>query len=369
MIEPRPEILNTPLAHHGAFDYDELARLGLSPDDVIDFSVNSNPYGPPPGVREAISAVPLDRYPDRECLALRQKLAAQHGHRLENTVCVNGTAELLLLIAQAFIRPGDAVVLGAPAFSEYWRVSRLMGAVIHTYPLHLLEQRVDYEQFERLLRDLRPRVAFICQPDNPTGIVWDFETFNGIAVRHPDTLFVIDEAYINFVYSEQHQGIGLESFFLEAVTLQNVVLLRSLTKDYALAGLRLGYGLGHVDTIEAIRRVRPAWNVNALAQAAGLAVLDQSVWLRDCVRVLQADKSRLIAGLAQYGLKPLPSATHFFLVNVGDGAAFRSKLLRQQIMVRDCASFGLPQYVRIATRTPADNTKLLDAVAGIQHGR
>ena len=363
MIEPRPEILNTPLAHHGAFDYDELTRLGLSPDDVIDFSVNSNPYGPPPGVREAIAAVPLDRYPDRECLALRQKLAAKQGYRLENIVVGNGTAELLLLIAQAFIRPGDAVVLGSPAFTEYRRVSRLMGGVIHTYPLHLLEHRVDEAHFEDRLRHLRPRVAFICQPDNPTGILWDYEMFNAIATRYPDTLFVVDEAYINFVYSEQHQGVGLESLFVEAMTLKNVVLLRSLTKDYALAGLRLGYALGHPDIIEAVRRVRPAWNVNALAQAAGLAVLDQAAWLRDCTVVLQADKTRLIAGLKEHGLEALPSATHYFLVDVGNGAAFRTKLLRHQVMVRDCGSFGLPQYVRIATRTPEDNAKLLDAVS------
>src|SRR5262245_56118897 len=125
MIEPKHDILNTVPAHHGAFDYAELARLKLSPDEIIDFSVNSNPYGPPPGVREAIAAVPLDRYPDRECLALRQRLAAIHGVEIENIVVGNGTAELLQLIALAFLERDACALMPQVTFSEYARVVSL----------------------------------------------------------------------------------------------------------------------------------------------------------------------------------------------------------------------------------------------------
>jgi histidinol-phosphate/aromatic aminotransferase/cobyric acid decarboxylase-like protein len=172
-------------------------------------------------------------------------------------------------------------------------------------------------------------------------------------LRNPDTLFVVDEAYAQFLMEPQT---------LINTPLPNVIVVRSMTKDYALAGLRLGYAVGHPDVIEAVRRVRPAWNVNALAQAAGAAALDQSDWLRTTVAQLHRDKTDLVNGLRALGLKPLPSNVHFFLVNVSDGAAFRSKLLHHRIMVRDCASFGLPGYVRIATRTPQDNALLIDAI-------
>ncbi|MEO0598510.1 MAG: aminotransferase class I/II-fold pyridoxal phosphate-dependent enzyme, partial [Chloroflexota bacterium] len=146
----------------------------------------------------------------------------------------------------------------------------------------------------------------------------------------------------------------------------NVLYVRSLTKDYALAGLRLGYAIGHPDIIEAIRRVRPAWNVNALAQSAGLTVLDEGDWLKSCVQQLHQDKEKLVAGIEKLGLPVMPSYVHYFLVNVGDATAFRSELLKHKIMVRDCTSFGLPEYVRIATRTPEDNAKLLQAIEAIQ---
>jgi histidinol-phosphate/aromatic aminotransferase/cobyric acid decarboxylase-like protein len=141
-----------------------------------------------------------------------------------------------------------------------------------------------------------------------------------------------------------------------------------MTKDYALAGLRLGYAVGHVLIIAALSRVRPAWNVNALAQAAGLAALGDEVHRQQSLQALAQAREELVTGLAKLGLPPLPSATHFFLVRVGDGAAFRQALLRQGILVRDCASFGLPAYVRIATRRPEENARLLEAIRTVLSG-
>ncbi len=365
MIEPKPEVANTPPAHHGAFDYDELRQLGYSPDEVIDFSVNSNPYGPPPGVREAIMGVPLDRYPDRECIALREKLAERHSSSVEHFVFGNGTAELLNLVATAFVRPGDRAVVLQPSFSEYARAVGLMGGHVETYVIPKTTFEVDYDVFEALLRRVQPRVCMICSPNNPTGVHFAWDEIEDLSEIFKDTLWVIDEAYAQFT-QPPNSGSVLGNALDGGGVYGNLLVIRSLTKDYALAGLRLGYAIGHPDIIEAVRRVRPAWNVNGMAQAAGLAALDQDEWLRDTVNKLHEDKQTLVAGLNNLGYAPRSSSVHYFLVNVENGAAFRAKLLKHKIMVRDCASFGLPEYVRIATRTPEDNAKLLAAVEMVQ---
>lgn len=359
MIQPKPEILATPSAHHGAFDYDELAQLGYSPDDVIDFSVNSNPYGPPQSVHEAIARVSLDRYPDRECLALRKKLADHHQVHIDNIVVGNGTAEILLLIAMAFINQGDKVVTFAHTFSEYERVSRLMGGEIYRLqPSITIANFANYPKYRETVN--HAKVVFECLPNNPTGDFAGKMTLQSeFQEKHPNTLFVYDVAYINFIEEDMHQH------YQPPKLTSNMLTVHSLTKDFALAGLRLGYAIGHPDIIEAIRLVRPAWNVNALAQVAGLAVLDDISWLRDTVNQLHEDKQNLIHGLQALGLRPLPSAVHYFLVKVGNAREFRSKLLQHKIMVRDCTSFGLPDYIRISTRKPDDNQRLLDAIRAV----
>ena len=361
MIKPRPEIMDTPSAYHGAFDYDELAQINLSDDDVIDFSVNSNPYGPPSQVHEAIAKVALDRYPDKECLALRHKLAERHNCEIENIVVGNGTAELLLLIAMAFIQPNDNVLIIEPTFGEYERVSKLAGASVHKFKTALedgFELKID--DYMALMKD--KKVVFECNPNNPTGLIAPDYHVNKFLNAYPDTLYVMDCAYYNFV----HPNYWMDSIVSKLS--DNLLTVFSLTKDFALAGLRLGYAVGHPDVIEAIRRMRPAWNVNSLAQAAGLAVLDSGAWLVDTVKQLHHDKENLIAGLEGLGYKPLQSAVHYFLLNVGDAKRFRSQLLQHKIMVRDCTSFGLPEYIRISTCIPEDNAKLLSAIAEIQHG-
>ena len=171
-ISPRPEVARTPLDAHGAFDYAELKRLGINPDEIVDFSTNANPYGPSPQVFGALERTALDRYPDRECLALRQALAAHHCLPFERIVCGNGTAELLWLIAFAFIRPGDHVLILGPTFGEYARAAALAGG-------HIEEIRANSEQgfvidisaVGKRLQRMSARLIFVCNPNNPTGTV------------------------------------------------------------------------------------------------------------------------------------------------------------------------------------------------------
>ena len=357
-LSPRPEIVATQPAYHGAFDYAELEQLTLDPDELFDFSVNSNPYGPSPQVQTALVTVPLDRYPDRESLRLRRALAEHLDIGPTRILVGNGGAELLWLVGFTFLERGARVLVIGPTFGEYSRSAALMGARIESWMAPAANCfSIEAEAVARQLPRLQPTLLFLCNPNNPTGQYLPPEMIGDWARARPHTLFVIDEAYLAFVPNAcSSLTLGLD----------NILVVRSMTKDYALAGLRLGYVVGHNQAlINALNRARPAWNVNGLAQAAGLAALADQPYLRRCLADLAPANETLRAGLDAVGLAPLPSATHFFLMEVGHGATFRQALLRQRLLVRDCASFGLPQYVRIASRRPEENVRLLAGVGSL----
>jgi threonine-phosphate decarboxylase len=352
--EPRFPVLDVPRAVHGALDYEELWRRGLDPGEVLDFSANTNPYGPAKGVRAALAQVALERYPDRDALALRAALSAALGVRIERIVTGNGASELIQLMALAFVRPGDVVFVVGPTYGEYARAAALMGARVCTWQARAGDDfEPDCVAVASHLKRLSPRLAFVCNPNNPTGIAVEPRLLTSLARRHPDTLFVIDEAYEPF-------AADLGSVMHAAV--ENVVVLRSMTKDHGLAGLRLGFAVGAAPLVETLRSVQPPWSVNSLAQAAGVAALEDADHRTRGLEALRQAKDRLTAGLTQLGLAPVPSRVCFFLVRVGDGAALREELLGLGILVRDCASFGLPEYVRISTRRPEENERLLAAL-------
>jgi histidinol-phosphate aminotransferase len=352
--EPRPELLQIPDAIHGALDFAELDRLGLAPEAVLDFSVNGNPYGPSPVVGEAIAQVPYDRYPDREALALRRVLAAHLDITPDQFLIGNGSTELVWLVALAFVRAGDAVLLVGPTFGEYTRAAVLMGARLCHYTAQPEDFRVVAHDLTQLLRQWQPRLVFLCNPNNPTGTFIVPDLITHWATAWPDTLFVVDEAYLTF---------AAQAPSVLPVRRHNMLVLRSMTKAYALAGLRLGYAVGTPEILDALRRARPPWSVNALAQAAGIAAVQDTRHLTACLARIAQAKPVLIAGLHALGLAPVPSTTHFFLVRVGHGAACRQALLGRGLLVRDCASFGLPAYIRVATRRPEDNAQLLAVLA------
>jgi histidinol-phosphate aminotransferase len=196
----------------------------------------------------------------------------------------------------------------------------------------------------------RPRVVYLCNPNNPTGVVVAPDLILAWVRRHPDTMFVVDEAYHNF-------APGLAS--LLSAREQHLLVLRSMTKDYALAGLRVGYAVGAEEVIAALGNVSQPWSVNSMAQAAASSALGDERHLKQTLEDLTRAKGTLVKGLIGLGFDVYPSATHFFLVRVGDGLAFRQALLKHAILVRDAASFGLPTFIRLGTRRAEDNDRLL----------
>jgi histidinol-phosphate aminotransferase len=370
---PRPEIQGASVCQHGGIDYAELEILGIAPEEVLDFSANLNPFGPPPEVMEALCEChrgepklrvkqevreAISNYPDSDASYLRCSLAEKLEVKTENILVGSGSTELIRLVALAYFGNGDKVLIIEPTFGEYQVACQIAGASLAKQKLSgenafLLNTAKTVELIQRY----RPKGIFICNPNNPTGRYLPQADFKKILDASYDTLVVLDEAYISFVDNAWSS--------LEMIEGSNLFILRSMTKDYAMAGLRLGYGVARKEIIATLRRICPPWNVNALAQKAGIIAIAKEGYLRRCQAELKEAKNYLITELSRLGLSPLPSEANFFLVEVGDAAAFRFELLKQKMLVRDCASFGLPSYVRIAPCTLSECRKLVAAVEGV----
>jgi L-threonine-O-3-phosphate decarboxylase len=353
-VYPREHLLDLSEALHGAIDPGELVRRGIDPAEVLDFSSNVNPYGPSPSVRAALERVPLECYPDRNARQFCEIAAACHGVPADWVLAGNGSSELLLLMALAYLeRDSTALVLG-PTYSEYARVAAIVGARVETV-LATAETgfAVPVSKARDMLDSIRPRICFLCNPNNPTGQPLPSGTIRDWAERFPSTLFVVDEAYAEFAPAvESAVPIGEP----------NVLVLRSMTKAWGLAGLRLGYAMGDLRVIDALRRVRIPWSVSSLAQAAGIAALHDGDHLRRTLARIAEDKSTIENALRRQGAEVIPSAAHFFLVRVADAAQTRARLLAEKILVRDCTSFGLTQFIRISPRTPPENERVVAAL-------
>jgi histidinol-phosphate aminotransferase len=322
--------------HHGSAPASELEAYGLSPNDVLDFSVSTNPLGPAPSVLRALSEANWTRYPGDDEPPLRHALAGANRVHEDQVVLGNGSVELMWLVALACLRPGDAVTVLGPTFGEYARAARVAGATV-------LDSVTE-----------RTRLVFVCNPNNPTGTYLARAAVEGLST-YP--LLVVDEAYAPFVQQRWDSAPLLDR--------GNVVILRSLTKDHALPGLRLGYALASSEVAQALERVRPPWSVNAGALCAGLATLTPAAREHvDRARDVVAESRALLTdGFTARGFRVWPSEANFVLVDVGNGDAFRRSLLPRGLVVRDCASFGLPSCVRVACRVQDDCRRLVAALA------
>jgi len=358
-LRPRPEIENLEACPHGGLNQAELKELGLNPEAVLDFSVCANPFPPPPEVQQAFDILSIDRYPDSEATEFRQCLSAKLGVAPVNILAGSGSMELIRLIALTYFRQGDSVLILEPTFGEYKVASQIAGAGVVKQVARAEDSfapRID--EMVSLIRQLRPRAVFICNPNNPTGHYLTRQEIERVLQACGDGLLILDEAYIAFV-DESWSSLDL-------ISEGNLVILRSMTKDYALAGLRLGYAVADEAIIGALRRVCPPWNVNVVAQKAGVIVLNDTQYLEQCQQEIRRAKQFLIGELRQLGYTLVPSSTNFFLVKVGNAQEFRMALLRDGILVRDCTSFGLHQYVRIAAGTMAQCQELVESIRAMR---
>jgi len=342
---------------HGAPDYSELDRLGIDPQGLLDFSITINPFGPTPAARKIMSTVPMDRYPDRKNVALRNALSAQLSIPASKIVIGNGSAELNFFLAFICLRPGDNVLLIGPTFGEYRRFARMMGANVLTWAASAEKNfALNTGEIGQKLDSASFRLVLICNPNNPTGQLLDPRMILDWADEFPQTLFVVDESYLGF--SRDYESV------INCGKV-NIVTLRSLTTVYGLAALRLGYAVGEECVVNTIVNVRTPWSVSTMAQAVGLAVIQDEAFQSQSLAKLQVEKKKLEEGLRNLGYPSIPSQANFFIVNVGSGADFRQRLLQRGILVRDCASFGLPEFVRIAPRCPEDNLRLLKEIQNL----
>jgi histidinol-phosphate aminotransferase len=340
---------------HGGIDFDELERLGISPQDVIDFSVSINPFGPPPGIGEALTGVRVDRYPDPEATELKRALAIRLGVSPEKVLAASGSTELFRVLATAYFGPGDRVIIPEPTYGDYEIACHLSGArILKASMLGEPDFRLNVPGLVGLIREYGPGGIFLCNPNNPTGQYLPRQDVSKIVYEAGGGLVVLDEAYVAFTADPWPST--------ELLDMGNVVIVRSMTKDYALAGLRLGYAVAPEPVIAVLKRVIPPWSVSSVAQAAGLVALGSEGYLEECGRKLRESRGFLLKGLQGLGLSPMPSEANFFLVKVGDAAGFRKALLTKGIIVRDCTSFGLPEYIRLAPRTIPECERLLEAI-------
>lgn len=342
---------------HGSIRPIEMEKLGVDPSAITDFSSNINPHGPSERVLQSLKRVNIAAYPDPDTLALRRVLAARLNAAVNQILVGNGSVELLWLIAMAYIQRHDQILIVGPAFGEYAHTARMMGgSVTDIDAVEANAFAVPFYEIRSVLHARRWKVVYLCNPNNPTGAEIPVDVILQWADESPDTLFVIDEAYIEF-------STSLES--MTETILPNTIVLRSLTKAYALAGLRIGYCVSTEKIVTDLRRICPPWNVNTMAQHAAVVALNDSGHLNRTLGLLREESRKLKSAIANAGFTIMPSTTHFFLVNVDDASGTRDFLLKQGIVVRDCTSFGLPSMIRIATLLPAQNELLVSALANI----
>ncbi|PPD58916.1 pyridoxal phosphate-dependent aminotransferase [Dehalogenimonas etheniformans] len=356
MPSPRPEVVALSSCYHGGPNYAEFEHLGIDPADVLDFSSNSNPY--PFKLDFKLEDVVIDHYPDSDSAELRRALAAQNGLMPENVIVGAGSMEIIRLTAQSYFNHGDKVLIFKPTFGEYDTACRIAGAeVVEFWTEEMKGFNLDLDRAIKVIEHLKPRAIFICNPNNPTGRYLSIKNVEQMLGAAGHGLVVLDEAYIAFT-QDPWKSVSLISH-------GNLIVVRSMTKDFALAGLRLGYGLACQGIIENLNKVKPPWNVNAIAQKAGLQATHDVEYISRSEGLIRTSRDYLLGELGVLRFKLVPTQTNFFLMKVGKAREFRSALMRQGIVVRDCSSFGLPEYVRIAPRTLPECKKLVEAVRSL----
>lgn len=340
--------------------------FGITADQFVDFSSNMNPFGPPEVVRHVLETRwrELDRYPDPAVRGLRSKLAQRHGIGPDHILCGNGAAELIDLAIRA-LRPNQGVGLAVPCFGEYSEAAHKYGGRVVKVPM--LEEDSFRLSVERVLEAAsghdRPGIWMLGSPNNPTGVTLD----RNLVLQLLDTgaFVVIDEAFLDFMPNEESV-----SLVQEATKRHNLLVIRSMTKFYAIPGVRLGYAVGSEETIAQMRGQQTPWSVSSLAQWIGEAVLDEEAYALRTQSWLAEERVWLTNALGELGCKVFDSVTNYLLFKLPDECAIEAAHLQQLmgqrgVLIRDASHFeGLNgRFVRVAVKLREQNERLIQALS------
>src|ERR1017187_266500 len=337
---------------------EEVAReLGLPAGDIIKLASNENPLGPSPAALAAMQKVlaNIHLYPDGSAFYLKQKLAQKLGVQPANLILGNGSNEIIEFAGHALMSPGVDVVVSQYCFLVYPLVTKLFGANLIVVPAENLGHNLP-----AMLKAITPqtRVVFVANPNNPTGTAVPKGELLRFANQVPaNVLLVIDEAYIEFLDDPV-------DFISEIKRGQkpNLLLMRTFSKIFGLAGLRLGYGIGHPDWIPAFEKIRQPFNINAIAQAGALAALDDAEHTRKTRENNTRGLKLYAEAFRQFSLEFVPSAGNFILVRVGEGQKVFEAMQKQGVIVRPMGGYQLGEWIRISVGTPEENERCLKAL-------
>jgi histidinol-phosphate aminotransferase len=334
----------------------ELAReMGLPVEKILKLASNENPLGMSPKAKKAVEAAiaGIERYPDQ--FDLIAKVAACAGIGQNQVVLGNGSNDVLDLIARVFLAPGRSAVFSQHAFAVYPLATLATGAELICTPAKHYGH-----DLEAMRAAIRPdtRIVWIANPNNPTGNFLPYPEVRAFLEVVPrEVVVVLDEAYNEYLPPAERVDTAdwIKDF-------PNLVVTRTFSKIYGLAGLRVGYALASAEIADLMNRVRQPFNVNNLAIAAAVAALDDHLFVADSYELNRRGMEQIVAGLKRLGLEHIPSHGNFVTFKAGDGAAVNQKLLQQGVIVRPIGGYGLPEWLRVTIGSEPENARFLDAL-------
>ena len=334
----------------------ELAReMGIPVDKIVKLASNENPLGMSPKAKKAVEAAinGIERYPDQ--FELIQAVAERSGLAQNQVVLGNGSNDVLDLIARVFLAPGRSAIFAQHAFAVYPLATLSTGADLIATPA-----RNYGHDLNAMRAAIRPdtRIVWIANPNNPTGNFLPYPEVRAFLEAVPkDVVVVLDEAYNEYLPPAERVDTAawIKDF-------PNLVVTRTFSKIFGLAGLRVGYALASTEIADLMNRVRQPFNVNNLAIAAAVAALDDHAFVTESYELNRRGMEQLVAGLKRLGLEYIPSYGNFVTFKAGDGAAVNQKLLQQGVIVRPIGGYGLPQWLRVTIGTEPENARFLEAL-------
>lgn len=341
----------------------DLAReMGLDEAHIVKLASNENPLGASPRALAAIENVLMElaRYPDGAGFDLKRALSERLGVAPGRIVLGNGSNDVLEMAARAFLCPGTSAVHSQYAFAVYPLAIQAMGAQGIQVPAR--DWGHDLEAMQAAIRD-DTRLVFIANPNNPTGTLVDGDALKSFVEEVPPHVgIVLDEAYFEYL------PVGLRGNAMAWIDAHpNLIVTRTFSKAYGLAGLRVGYGVAHETVADLLNRVRQPFNVNSLAQAAAVAAMEDESFLAHCLQINAEGMTQLTAGLDGLGAAYIPSHGNFLACRVGDAARVNRALLERGVIVRPVAGYGMPEHLRVSVGLAEENARFLTALAEVMH--